>query len=636
MISGSIDYGQFLKRWFAVGDELPGVFILGCYARYVTIYSQQMRALNLVGALVHEKKLQAGTRVGIVGGGVGGLTAALAAQRCGATVTLIEKSQGLVGFQSVCKDRWVHPHIYDWPEQGSEEPSAGLPILNWTADYAHRVVNEQFRAFRESVRAEEEKIAKHCNIGDVAIENGAPTLTSQQNGGFRKPFELVIIAVGFGLEPRTESRWSYWHGDELDFLTARDDRWLIVGSGDSALTDSLRLCIHDFRHAHLLELLPSGEEMDSIKRDLLEIERRGLDGKSLTAAYENLQVADLASALEGKLHARVGKEVCITTSDESSLFNPPASVLNRFLLRLLLEKKLVTHIEHYEKMEYLPNEWSGRRLVKKQSFLVKFGGQDPRVFDRVLERFGPDSAITSFKELYDKSDSLRKNWVGLRSELDESRQRRWPVGLFGAETEVLPRELGRDIGIQAKSFTVTRQVLSDGRSYLTLALDGLTVEKGLLRGIWIRLKALAGEVGAPEPDQWAQQLGARWVADEQEPIPEDEDLQQRLEVAKVRASEISGVLMFNSPVNRFSGPIRVGVRVAMLNSVALSSWQFDQFYREDERKHLDGSELENTEYVARCVWFPVETFKLQLELPPKFTQDPEVQALPVCLQDPAP
>jgi hypothetical protein len=42
MTATGFDYGELLKRWFAPGDEYPGVFVLGCYARYVTLFSQQI------------------------------------------------------------------------------------------------------------------------------------------------------------------------------------------------------------------------------------------------------------------------------------------------------------------------------------------------------------------------------------------------------------------------------------------------------------------------------------------------------------------------------------------------------------------------------------------------------------------
>jgi hypothetical protein len=92
---------------------------------------------------------------------------------------------------------------------------------------------------------------------------------------------IVVLAVGFGLEPWTDSRKGYWENDGIDSpRVRRDNRWLIVGSGDSALTDLMRLCIKDFRHANLLSLLPRADLLASVKADLLEIEERNTTRKS--------------------------------------------------------------------------------------------------------------------------------------------------------------------------------------------------------------------------------------------------------------------------------------------------------------------------------------------------------------------
>jgi hypothetical protein len=189
MTATGFDYGEFLKRWFAPGDEYPGVFVLGCYARYVTLFSQQIRALNLIGALVKTDQLQRGKELAVVGGGVAGLTAAFAAQHCGWNVTLIEKNQDVIALQRASQERWIHPHIYDWPAEGSEAPRAGLPILDWEADYACKVITEQFDAFRRKFRASEERIDKHFLVDNVELEmeNGSPRL---KWGNSSRPFSM--------------------------------------------------------------------------------------------------------------------------------------------------------------------------------------------------------------------------------------------------------------------------------------------------------------------------------------------------------------------------------------------------------------------------------------------------------------
>jgi hypothetical protein len=47
-----------------------------------------------------------------------------------------------VHLQEGSDTRWVHPRIYDWPNEGSTSPAAALPILNWNAGRASDVVVE--------------------------------------------------------------------------------------------------------------------------------------------------------------------------------------------------------------------------------------------------------------------------------------------------------------------------------------------------------------------------------------------------------------------------------------------------------------------------------------------------------------
>src|SRR5712692_2890798 len=77
--------------------EWSGIYVLGCFARYVTVYSQQVRALNLVYGLYKTDKLNGSSRIVVIGGGAAGLTAAVAAARLGATVTLLEKLDAPMG-----------------------------------------------------------------------------------------------------------------------------------------------------------------------------------------------------------------------------------------------------------------------------------------------------------------------------------------------------------------------------------------------------------------------------------------------------------------------------------------------------------------------------------------------------------
>ena len=122
------EWRNFLNEWFRVPDR-PGIYILGCYARYLTLYSQQVRALNLVAALSETGEISDGKRVAVIGAGAAGLTAAVAAAARKAQVIVLEKSEGVMELQRNNRQRWIHPHIYDWPN--AEGKYDYTVLLSW-------------------------------------------------------------------------------------------------------------------------------------------------------------------------------------------------------------------------------------------------------------------------------------------------------------------------------------------------------------------------------------------------------------------------------------------------------------------------------------------------------------------------
>jgi hypothetical protein len=49
-----------------------GLYVLGCYDDRITLFSQQVRALNLVWALNEQRYLSNASRIAVVGGGAAG------------------------------------------------------------------------------------------------------------------------------------------------------------------------------------------------------------------------------------------------------------------------------------------------------------------------------------------------------------------------------------------------------------------------------------------------------------------------------------------------------------------------------------------------------------------------------------
>ena len=110
----------------------PNLFVIGCYDRRITFYSQQVRALSLIHALKDLGYLNANPRIAVIGGGAAGVTAAAAAALVSnSNVTLFETAGQLLSLQSTTMRRRLDPHIYDWPAHDTIDPIADLPILDW-------------------------------------------------------------------------------------------------------------------------------------------------------------------------------------------------------------------------------------------------------------------------------------------------------------------------------------------------------------------------------------------------------------------------------------------------------------------------------------------------------------------------
>jgi NADH dehydrogenase FAD-containing subunit len=104
------------------------VFFLGCFENRVTLYSQQVRALNLVDAILDQQLVREHGKVAIVGGGAAGITAAAALAKTAPAlqkIDLFEARSDILEFQHR-SSRCLHPHIYDWPGPGTDRLDAGL------------------------------------------------------------------------------------------------------------------------------------------------------------------------------------------------------------------------------------------------------------------------------------------------------------------------------------------------------------------------------------------------------------------------------------------------------------------------------------------------------------------------------
>ena len=308
----------------------PCVFVLGCRAKRVTVLSQQYRAFNLIWALMAEGYLREGDRIGVVGGGIGGMTVAAAAMLKGLRVVLTEVQSELIHLQRGNQTRLLHPNIYEWPMRGSEEEETRLPYRNWIADKADQVVAMIQEQWDKLSSCYSPQITLNTQIKQVEPVIVGKTVRMVADGWRSDPCNVVVVSVGFGLERRSAGLrlFSYWDNENFSQHTKGINRpkcVLISGLGDGGLIDVLRFKYKRFDHAKFARAVSRQVELNRYKSKLRRIDCRiptENPEKYLFDNYENLDVqADLAYCF-GEL--RTDTEVSLNGPGTSPL-SPNAS-----------------------------------------------------------------------------------------------------------------------------------------------------------------------------------------------------------------------------------------------------------------------------------------------------------------------
>src|SRR5690606_26776805 len=88
-------------------------------------------------------------KVGIAGGGLSGVTTAAALAVLGCRVTIFESLEGILELQSSASHRYIHPRIAEWPDRNSLRTDAELPLLNWRAADAKKVLEDVSQEFNQ-------------------------------------------------------------------------------------------------------------------------------------------------------------------------------------------------------------------------------------------------------------------------------------------------------------------------------------------------------------------------------------------------------------------------------------------------------------------------------------------------------
>jgi hypothetical protein len=332
----------------ALVTDTKRVFVLGCFEQRVTVYSQQVRALNLVDAILSQGLVRPkGGRVAIVGGGVAGMTAAVAFAKAApelGSLDLFELRPSTLDFQRNSR-RFLHPHFYDWPSPGWDQSDAGLPIMNWQAGPAGEVAKELSAQF-ERARATS-RLAVHCDhkVTEVkSSELGLVRVVTNIGTAANRIYDVVVLAIGFGLERFLGSETSsYWTPTELAAPILPDvpnPLIFISGNGDGGLVDFLMAAFNSYEHGDICQVLieqdlgPALAELEAIES---EAWASGADLDLLAlyrARVRPLVPLDVWAAVNRRLRPNV--RICLHTK-EARLLRRTTALHNRFTVFLVLE-----------------------------------------------------------------------------------------------------------------------------------------------------------------------------------------------------------------------------------------------------------------------------------------------------------
>lgn len=466
--------------------DWPGVYVVGCFDRRITFYAQQARALTLIKALFDDGDLCAEQSVGVIGGGAAGITAAVAAMTRGCRVVLYEAGDGLLRYQYNSVRRYIHPHLYDWPQEGTEIPDAGLPLLNWSANDADHVACQLRNQVDEYAVQSGEALKIRTNshiidLGRLHAPQGHPRVQLIGNeGDINESFHVVIIAIGFGAETTSvvdHKNISYWTGDDIQGAASAGEkrRILISGAGDGGLIDLARATLNDFRQDKFLAALTAKPGLLALAGAMYRIDQTASKSGSYGSQNINLYKRYCELKIDGDVFEAVTNmkrsdtEVTFNHS-LAEIFSLESALINRLIGLLLIRAKMVQRV--FGKIVNIESQRDRYRVS------IYDRPDMTRDYDLVVLRHGTSAHY--FSRCFPQSTGLVKACTELGGKLAE-------LGLTGTldlqtrawYTDTGPEKVNAQYPLQLQGGIATkgRRRLGSRREYVLACMDLLRSTK---------------------------------------------------------------------------------------------------------------------------------------------------------------
>lgn len=230
-------------------SQVPGLsktYSVGPFGYRAGFLFQQQRALNLAQSIIRrygDEWLQH-KKIAILGGGVAGCTLMAAFWKNQIRAELFEMGDDVLSLQNSADHRLVHPNYNRWPMLDGMRNFTNLPLMNWYAAPAPRVL-EQLKAEFTGYEIDPNLIHTHWECIGITENDDKAELTFKDHG--KREFDLCFSTIGFGPERFTERGLSgYWTNDtpEVNGVVCTRPA-TIYGTGDGALIDLVRCWCRD-------------------------------------------------------------------------------------------------------------------------------------------------------------------------------------------------------------------------------------------------------------------------------------------------------------------------------------------------------------------------------------------------------
>jgi NAD(P)-binding Rossmann-like domain len=407
-------------RWIELSETPghPNLFFLEPMASRITFYSQQVRALRLVHALLDRKRIKKGDRIAVIGAGAAGLSAAAAAALAGVEVELYESGMDILPLQSD-SPRFLHPHIYEWPNRGALDDYAVLPLLDWRAGRGGDVSRQLTASFNSLVTATELllKLRTKHTLNSLVGRDDEWLLEFKNEGSVigERLFSHVVLAIGFGDENKCGDSplVNYWRdrGEASNQVEMEKIAYFISGSGDGGLTDALAVLLNDFKHHEFTNAFVSRSARGELAKVVRAVEEEVGHGEELWHTYEARVLPVLSrNGLVDLVSNRLRKDRTLMFNAAVRFAKGKAARLNQVMMLALVEATKGTGTLKFSSGDVA-------EVIKRDSMFEVKGpicekSRPLPKFHRVILRHGPNKN-ERFAPVGNLFSDYRRHYAGL-------------------------------------------------------------------------------------------------------------------------------------------------------------------------------------------------------------------------------